>query len=62
MDFLKKQLQGATHGGQQQSETKTESSGGLMGKVNNALGGGQTGEKKEGEHDCSCICDCESMT
>ncbi|KAK0488446.1 hypothetical protein IW261DRAFT_1556912 [Armillaria novae-zelandiae] len=47
MDFLKKQFESATHGGQQQSETKTESSGGLMGKVNNALGGGEAGEKKE---------------
>ncbi|KAK0203222.1 hypothetical protein DFS33DRAFT_970486 [Desarmillaria ectypa] len=47
MDFLKKQLDNATHGSQQQPEKKVESSGGLMGKLNNALGGGEAGEKKE---------------
>ncbi|KAK0457308.1 uncharacterized protein EV420DRAFT_1644055 [Desarmillaria tabescens] len=50
MDFLKKQLDNATHGSQQQSENKVESSGGLMGKLNNALGGGEAGEKKEGKY------------
>lgn len=48
MDFLKNL---AANAGGNKDDKKNESgssSGGIMGHVNNALGGGQAGEKKEG--------------
>lgn len=33
---------------QDDSQTQSQSGGGLMGTINNALGGGQSGERKEG--------------
>ena len=48
MDFIKKNL---SHGGSSQPQAgqgRLADSGGLGGNVNNALGGGQAGEKNEG--------------
>ncbi|ETW85377.1 hypothetical protein HETIRDRAFT_309646 [Heterobasidion irregulare TC 32-1] len=48
MDFIKKNL---SHGGSSQLQAgqgRPTDSGGLGGNVNNALGGGQAGEKNEG--------------
>ena len=48
MDFIKKNL---SHGGSSQPQVgqgRPADSGGLGGNVNNALGGGQAGEKNEG--------------
>lgn len=45
MDFLS-QLSGDKP--KDEGQTQSQSGGGLMGKINDALGGGQSGERKEG--------------
>jgi hypothetical protein len=47
MDFINKVTSGQNTQGQQQATT--QQGGGLMDKMNNALGGGQSGEQKEGK-------------
>jgi hypothetical protein len=47
MDFLKNLSSGSKE--QQNNEESSKGSGGLFGHLNSALGGGESGEKKEGQ-------------
>lgn len=51
MDFLKNIANNdKSHGKQNQEGHNGGGGGGIMGKINGALGGGESGEKKEGKH------------
>lgn len=54
MDFLKDQMNKASGNSQQTNNNNNtgneqQESGGFMGKINSAMGGGHSGEKKEGQ-------------